>query len=145
MHRLTDVLRRAKDSKLEALRRVPLFAGFSKRSLVAVGRITDELDFAPGKTLIREGEPGRQFFIVLDGDLVVRRKGRKVNQLGSGDFFGEISLLSESAATATVETVADCRILVVTRASFKRLLRESSAIQMSVITALVARLPLPEY
>jgi CRP/FNR family transcriptional regulator, cyclic AMP receptor protein len=134
-------MRRGADSKLEALKQVPLFAGFGKRDLAAVGRITDELDVPAGKVLIREGELGRQFFILLDGDADVRRRGRRVNTLTRGDFFGEISLLYDQKTTATVTTTTDARVAVITRPSFKRLLRESSTVKMSVIAALVQRVP----
>ena len=92
------------DKKLQALKNVPLFGGMSKRDLTEVARIADELDFSAGKELIRENEPGRQFFVLLEGEAVVRRRGRKVNTLGPGDFFGEIALLSERPTTATVVT-----------------------------------------
>jgi CRP-like cAMP-binding protein len=129
------------DSKLEALRGVPLFAGLSKRDLASVGRITDELDFPAGKELISEGEPGRQFFILLEGEAVVRRRGRKVNSLSPGDFFGEIALLSDRPTTASVVTSTQARIAVVTRPSFSRLLRESPQLQLRILKTVAERLP----
>jgi CRP/FNR family transcriptional regulator, cyclic AMP receptor protein len=134
-------MRRRTDSKLDALKQVPLFAGFGKRDLAAVGRIADELDVPAGKVLIREGELGRQFFILLEGEAEVRRRGRRINTLKRGDFFGEISLLSDKKTTATVTTTSDARVALITRPSFKRLLRESSTVKMSVIAALVQRVP----
>jgi CRP/FNR family transcriptional regulator, cyclic AMP receptor protein len=131
----------AQDSKLLALRNVPLFAGLSKRDLSAVGRIAEELDFSADKELIREGESGRQFFILFDGEAVVRRRGRKVNTLGPGDFFGEIALLSSRPTTASVTTSAPSRLAVITRASFNRLLRDSPQFQLRVLSALAERLP----
>jgi CRP-like cAMP-binding protein len=129
------------DSKLDGLRGVPLFADLSKRDLAAVGRITDELDFPAGKELIHEGEPGRQFFILLEGEAVVRKRGRKVNSLGAGDFFGEIALLSDRPTTASVTTSTPARLAIVTRASFSRLLRESPPLQLKILKAVAERLP----
>ncbi len=129
------------DSKLEALRGVPLFAGLSKRDLAAVARITDELDFPSGKELITEGEPGRQFFILLEGEAVVRRRGRKVNSLSAGDFFGEIALLSDRPTTASVTTSAPVLVAIVTRPSFSRLLRESPQLQQRILKTVAERLP----
>jgi CRP/FNR family transcriptional regulator, cyclic AMP receptor protein len=137
----TRAMRRRVDPKLVALSRVPLFAGFGKRDLAAVGRIADELDVPAGKVLIREGELGRQFFILLEGDADVRRRGRRINTLKRGDFFGEISLLSDQKTTATVTATTDARVALITRPSFKRLLRDSSTVKMSVIAALVKRVP----
>lgn len=133
--------RTSKDQKLQALRKVPLFAGLSKRDLAAVGRIADELDLPAGKELIRESEPGRQFFILLAGEAVVRRRGRKVNTLLPGDFFGEIALLSKRPTTASVATTAPSQIAVISRGNFTRLLRESPQVQLRVLNALAERFP----
>ncbi len=113
----------------------------SKRDLTEVARIADELDFSAGKELIRENEPGRQFFILLEGEAVVRRRGRKVNTLGPGDFFGEIALLSERPTTATVVTTEPALVLIITRASFDRLIRTSPQVQLKVLKALAERVP----
>ena len=132
------------DSKLATLKAVPLFEGMSKRELRALGQIADELDLPAGKELIREGSLGSQFFVLLDGEAVVRRRGRKVNTLHAGDFFGEIALLTHREATATVTTASEARVLVVTRANFGRLLRDTPKIQWAVIQALVRRVPADE-
>ena len=129
------------DKKLQALKNVPLFGGMSKRDLTEVARIADELDFSAGKELIRENEPGRQFFVLLEGEAVVRRRGRKVNTLGPGDFFGEIALLSERPTTATVVTTEPVLVLIITRASFARLIRTSPQVQLKVLKALAERVP----
>ena len=129
------------DNKLQALKNVPLFGGLSKRDLSAVARIADELDFPAGKELIRENESGRQFFILLEGEAVVRRRGRKVNMLGPGDFFGEIALLSERPTTATVVTTEPALVAIITRASFDRLMRTSPQVQLKVLKALAERVP----
>ena len=129
------------DPKLTALKAVPLFTGLSRSELAAVGRIADELDLPAGKVLIREGTYGRQFFVLLDGEAEVRRRGRKLATLGGGDFFGEIALLSRRATTATVTTTAPSRVVVITRAGFGRLLRGSPQVQWAVIQALVRRVP----
>ena len=132
---------RRQDPKLLALRTVPLFEGLTKKELAAVARVADELELRAGRELIREGRFGRQFFILLDGEAVVRRRGRKVNTLRKGDFFGEISLLSDRVATATVTATTPVRTLVVTRASFKKLVRDDPRVQWRVMTALVKRIP----
>jgi protein phosphatase len=104
--------RRKAPEKTELLKRVPLFGGLSKRALTEVAKIADEIDLADGKVLIREDDPGRQFFVLLDGKAEVRRKGRKVNTLEAGDFFGEISLVTERPTTATVTLTAGTTYLV---------------------------------
>jgi CRP-like cAMP-binding protein len=132
------------DPKLTALKSVPLFRGLPKPELAAIARIADELDLPAGKVLIREGTYGRQFFVLLDGEAVVRRRGRKVATLGAGDFFGEIALLARRATTATVTATAPSRVLVITRAGFRQLLRTSPEVQWAVIQALARRVPADE-
>ncbi len=65
-----------RNAKIDLLRRVTLFSGCSKRELAEIARITDEIDFPAGKVLIRQGDPGRQLFIVVDGSVVVTRDGK---------------------------------------------------------------------
>jgi len=133
--------RRKPKSKTDLLAGVPLFAGCSKSDLGRIARIADEIDLPEGKKLIGEGDTARQFFILLDGWAEVRRKGRKVNVMGPGDFFGEIGLVTDRLATATVTTTSPARALVITRASFKGMLRDSPGVQLKVLQALAQRIP----
>jgi CRP-like cAMP-binding protein len=133
------MLRHRTSSKIEVLKRVPLFAGCSKRSLNEIAKIADEIDLAAGKELIREGDPGRQFFVLLDGAADVRRKGRKVNTLGPGDFFGEISLVTERPTTAAVTLTEPSSALVISRPAFRRMLLEQPAVQLQVLETLADR------
>ena len=127
-------------SKADVLKRVPLFEECSKADLAKIARIADEIDLKEGKELIREGELARQFFILTDGRADVRRNGRKVNTLGPGDFFGEIGLVTDRVTSASVTTTTPARALVITRASYKTLLRESPGIQLKVLQALAQRI-----
>lgn len=102
-----------KNAKLDLLRRVPLFSECSKSQLAEIATIADEIDVASGKTLIGEGERGRQFFVVIDGSVKVTKKGRNVPIRGGGEFFGEIALLSDARTNATVTATSPVRALVV--------------------------------
>jgi CRP-like cAMP-binding protein len=126
-------------SKTDTLKQVPLFEQCSKSDLAKLARIADQIDVPEGKELIREGELARQFFILTDGSAEVRRGGRKVNTLGPGDFFGEIGLITDRLTSASVKTTTPARALVITRASFKSLLRDSPNIQLKVLQALAQR------
>ena len=129
-----------RNAKVDLIRRVPLFAHCTRAEVAEVAHIADELDVPEGKELTREGDAGREFFVLLDGSAVVRRGGRKVNTLGPGDFFGEIALVSRSPRTATVTTTAPSRVLVITGGSFRALLDHSPRIQLRVLEALADRL-----
>jgi CRP-like cAMP-binding protein len=126
-------------TKTDVLKNVPLFEECSKSDLAKIGKIADEIDLKEGKELIREGELARQFFILTGGQADVRRNGRKVNTLGPGDFFGEIGLVTDRLTSASVTTTEPSTALVITRASFKSLLRDAPAIQLKVLSALAQR------
>ena len=127
--------------KVDVLKRVPLFASCSKHDLEEIGRITDELDLVEGRELIAQGERGQQFFVLLDGSADVHRNGEKINELHEGDFFGELSLISDRATTATVTATSPVRVLVITPQNFRRLMRESESVQVQILSALAQRLP----
>ena len=128
------------NAKVDLIKGVPLFSQLSRRELGEVAQLADEIDFKPGKELTREGAPGREFFVLLEGSAEVRQGKRKVATLRDGDFFGEIALLTKAPRTATVTTASPVRALVVTERSFKRLLERSPQIQLKVLQALAERL-----
>jgi CRP/FNR family cyclic AMP-dependent transcriptional regulator len=129
-----------KNAKIEHIRAVPLFSRCSKKELAEVAKLADEIDFRPGKELTREGRTGREFFVLLDGEAEVRRKGRKLRTLGPGDFFGEIALIAHTPRTATVTTTTDVELLVITAQSFRTLLDHQPPIAAKVLAALAERL-----
>jgi CRP-like cAMP-binding protein len=132
-------MRLRKDAKVDLLRGIPLFANCSKRDLNSVSGIADEIDLREGKELTRQGKPGREFFVLVDGTADVLKNNRKVAKLKAGDFFGEIALVSDAPRNATVRASSPVRALVVTERNFKRLLDEQPEIQRKVLTALAER------
>lgn len=128
-----------KNAKIELIKRVPLFAQCSKRDLEAVASVADELDLREGKELTVQGRPGREFFVLVDGEAEVEKNGRRIGTLKGGDFFGEIALVSNRPRTATVVAKTPVRVLVVTDRSFRRLMESSPGIQAKVLQALAER------
>jgi CRP-like cAMP-binding protein len=128
------------NSKVDLIKRVPLFAKLSRAKLNAIASIADEIDLPKGKDLTREGERGREFFVLLEGEAEVRKGGRRVNTLGPGDFLGEISLITKVPRTATVTTNEPTRALVITDRAFAQLLRDSPEISQGVLEAVGERL-----
>jgi CRP-like cAMP-binding protein len=128
-----------KNAKVELIKRVPLFSHCSKKELGLVAQIADEIDLPEGKTLMREGDRGREFFVLVEGSADVRKGNRKVNTMGRGDFFGEIALVSQRPRTATVTTASPVRVLVVTEQSFRSLLDRAPDVQRKVLQALADR------
>jgi CRP/FNR family transcriptional regulator, cyclic AMP receptor protein len=130
-----------RDSKVELLKRVPLFAGCSKKELARLATLADEIDFRPGKTLIREGALGREFFILVDGTAQISRKGRNIDNAGPGDFFGEMALLADQPRNATVTTTSDVDALVITARSFRDMIGDNPLIALKLMRAVAERLP----
>ena len=130
-----------KNAKVELLKRVPLFAGCSKRELDEIAAIADEFSLGADRQLTKEGTTGQEFLVIVEGAADVVRKGRKVATLRSGDFLGEIALITGAPRTATVTTRKPARMLVITARDFKSLLRRVPSIQFKVLEALASRLP----
>jgi CRP/FNR family transcriptional regulator, cyclic AMP receptor protein len=130
-----------KDAKIELLKRVPLFERCSKRELAQIAALADELDLPAARSLTSEGTDGFEFIVLVQGEADVVRKGRRVNELGPGDFVGEIALVSGKPRTATVKTRGPSRILVITASGFRALMHDVPAIQDKVLAAITARLP----
>ncbi|HET7513343.1 MAG TPA: cyclic nucleotide-binding domain-containing protein [Gaiella sp.] len=133
-------MRLRKNAKVELLQGVPLFASCSKAELERIASLADELDLAEGATLIREGERGREFLVVVDGTVRVTKRGKTVRELGSGDFIGEIALISDVPRTATVTATSPVRLLVVTDRAFRGLIEEMPSIATKVLQSLGERL-----
>jgi CRP-like cAMP-binding protein len=133
-------MRLHKNAKADLIKSVPLFAHCSRAQLTALAAEADELDVPAGKELTREGERGREFMVIVEGSARVSRKGRKVAELASGDFLGEIALISGAARTATVTTTSPARVLVLTDRAFRRVTREIPDINASLVKALSERL-----
>src|SRR5690242_16307430 len=97
---------------LGTLAEVPLFDGLSKRQLRRIAKLARTRRFAPGSTMVRAGDPGRSFYVVLDGKAKVNRAGGRSRRLGAGDYFGEMALLDDAPRSADV--VAEGEVLALT-------------------------------
>jgi len=128
------------NQKIDLIRKVPLFARCSRAELKEIALLADEIDLHEGKEMTREGTPGREFFVLLDGTADVKKNRRRVNTLGPGDFFGEIALVSREPRTATVIATSPVRALVITDRSFRRLLDDAPRVQTKVMEAMAERL-----
>ena len=124
-----------RDVKIGLIKRVPLFEHCTKRELALIARVADELDLPAGKKLTREGEPGREFLVLLAGTADVHKRGGKVAALGPGDFIGEIALLIDVPRTATVTTTTPARVLVVTAPRSRQVLARSPETRVKLVEA----------
>jgi CRP-like cAMP-binding protein len=133
-------VRLGKDRKLDLIKRVPLFSRLSKGSLEDVAQIADELDLPAGKVMATEGDRGREFFVLLEGEAEVTKGDRSINTMHEGDFFGEIALVTKMPRTASVTATTPVRVLVINERDFGALLKRSPEVGRGVAEALAERI-----
>jgi len=129
-----------RDSYLEHLASVPLFAACSQKDLQRIARASDEVQIPEGRTLMKQGDVGRECFVLVDGKVKVERNKRKVAMLGPGAYFGELSLLDKGPRTATVTAETDCTVLVLGPREFSGVLDEVPQLAHKLLAALAARI-----
>jgi CRP/FNR family cyclic AMP-dependent transcriptional regulator len=129
-----------RDAKVELLKKVPLFADCSKTELRALAKTADEIDLREGTVMTREGRPGREFFVLVEGSARVTKKGKKVADLSGGDWFGEIALLTDTPRTATVTAMSSVDVLVITDRRFRNVVETMPSIALKVLSSVSDRL-----
>jgi CRP-like cAMP-binding protein len=125
---------------LRHLRHLPLFASCSRKDLERIARAGDETMLASGTTMIRQGDVGREAFIILSGKAVVRRGGKRVATVGAGSVVGELSLFDHGPRTATVVCDTDCHVLVLSQRHFLGLLDRVPALSHKLFASLATRI-----
>ena len=121
------------------LQEVPIFEGCSQQQLESVARIARVFEAPAGTVLTRAGDPGDEFFLILDGTVSVGVSGGEPVPLRPGEFFGEMSLLDGDPRSATVVTDTAVRLLVVNRGDFSLLRREVPELTQILLVTLSRR------
>jgi CRP/FNR family transcriptional regulator, cyclic AMP receptor protein len=129
-----------KKHRREVLGKVWLFELCSRRELDSLESAATEMQFPIGKELTTQGELGRHFMVIVEGEAEVTRDGTRIAALGPGSFFGEMSLLDGQPRTATVTTLAPTRVLMLTTATFNGVLATMPSVNSKMLTVLAARL-----
>ena len=133
----------AKESEralLEKLRPVPLFSGLKEKQLKSVLASGKQQSYPEGHVIVGEGDVGVGFYLILDGGVEVKRKGRTMAKLGSGDFFGEMSLLDSNPRSSDVVAASPTTCLVLSTWDFRGLVESHNEIAMNLLRTLVHRL-----
>ncbi|HVP23054.1 MAG TPA: cyclic nucleotide-binding domain-containing protein [Conexivisphaerales archaeon] len=123
----------------EVLATVPLFAGLKKKQLDVVARLGHDLSFDAGQTIVKEGELGIGFYVVLEGKAEVRRGAKVISQIGPGGFFGEMAVLDNQPRSADVVAVAPTRCAAFTAWSFEALVKVRPEIPATIMAELAKR------
>jgi CRP-like cAMP-binding protein len=127
------------DDRAERLERVPLFKTCSRRQIRAIARICETFDVPARTPLTRVGEPGEEFFLIVEGAVRVDVSAHRQLHLGAGEYFGEMSLLDGEPRSATVVAEAPVRLLVIRRRHFQKLLEDNPAIAQALLVTLCRR------
>jgi CRP-like cAMP-binding protein len=128
------------DAEVDALRRVPLFSGLGDEDLERIADAASEVEFPAGQVLVQPGAAGSGMFFIAEGTAVVETKRDHV-ELGPGQFFGELALISEDAKrTARVRAKTPIRCLALDRASFRRLVADHPEVAASLLEVALGRL-----
>lgn len=127
------------------LQELPLFAEVSKRHVRKIANLAKEARFSPGSRIVRRGEPGNAFFVILDGEAsVVRVAGLPAIPLSVGDSFGEMALLDGGTRSATVVASTNVLCLRLSRAPFTKMLKDEPDIALAMLRELTRRLRVAE-
>lgn len=117
-----------------------MFSGLNKKDLERIANAGREVTFEAGKTILKQGEPGVGFFLILEGKVEVRKKGKTVMTAETGAFFGEMTIIDDKPRTADVVAVEPTRCFGMTAWSFDPFLRSYPSIAVKIIRELVRRL-----
>jgi putative iron-dependent peroxidase len=128
------------DEKLAALRDVPLFHSLDPSQLERLAELATDVHASDGDVLMRQGESGDEFFVVISGNVIVEREDQRLARLGPGDFLGEISLIDGRPRTATATADGDVQLIVLDHGHFEALLDEFPRIGREVARTLVDRI-----
>jgi len=123
---------------------IAIFSELSRRELKSVDRLMTQIDVDEGAVLTRQGEPGREFMIVVNGTARVDIDDETVAHLGPGDFLGELAVISGTPRTATVVATSPMVLEVLNRREFMALLDESTTLSRKILVGAVKRLQMNE-
>jgi CRP/FNR family transcriptional regulator, cyclic AMP receptor protein len=124
----------------ESLSQVPIFSQLGPKELENVRNLFTGVSLEAGFVLARQGDRGREFFVVETGTAKVERDGQVIAEVGPGDFQGEFSLLDGGPRSATVTATSPMTVLVCNHGEFMTLLEEFPSIAQQMLPVIVGRL-----
>lgn len=126
--------------QMDLLSGLALFADLGRPKLEAIVHIFDEVAFAPGDRILRQGFTGSGFYIILEGEAVFSADGQEGGKLGKGDFFGEVSALLDEAPISDVVAASDLRCLVLGGPQLKDFLESHPKVMFRMLQVEAGRL-----
>jgi len=125
---------------VEMLGDVPLFAGLSRRHLRRLAEHADVTSFREGEFMVREGQQGGTFYVILAGEAKVVRSDRTIATLSPSDFFGEISLLDGGPRSADVIAASPVKAIRIFKKAFDRVVAEEPGVAAKILEVVALRL-----
>lgn len=123
----------------EVLRSVPLFAGLTDSAINAIADMAHETTYDGDAVLVREGDEGDRFIVLVEGSAAVDQGGSQVATLRAGDFLGEIALVDGKPRNATVTAIEPIRAFEIRRDDFSALMDRSPSVRLGILMALTDR------
>jgi CRP-like cAMP-binding protein len=120
------------------LKELPLFEGMSSRHLRRIPARAKR--YGPGESIVREGDPGNAFYVVLDGKVRVDPPKGSSATLKAGDSFGEMALLDGAPRSADITAEGEVTVMVIGRSAFQKLVRSEPQIAATLLRTLAGRL-----
>jgi len=117
-----------------------MFAGCSDAELAEIDRLADEVQVGSGRMIMRQGDLGQEFAVIISGTVDVVRDEVTVATLGPGDYFGELALLEAIPRTASVVAATDVVLEVIDRRGFNTLLDDLPSLSRSMLKGMAHRL-----
>jgi small-conductance mechanosensitive channel len=133
--------------RLDALSKVDVFRALDAEKIDRLARRLRLVMFGPGEVILRQGDPGDSLYVVRSGRVLVRvgasdaggGKQREITMLGAGQFFGEMSLMTGEARTATIVAQGDVECYVLAKDALQELLRDHPELAASISEILARR------
>lgn len=130
-------------NRVESLRELDLFAGCSRKELQNIARSAETVNFAAGASIVDQGSSGGKAdaaYVIVSGDAVVRRNGRKIAELGAGETIGEMALFDDGPRTASVVADTDIEAIVLSRRALKGIIDSTPSVAHKLLGELAGRL-----
>jgi CRP-like cAMP-binding protein len=124
----------------DVLAEIPLFAGLSKRQLRKIAALAKTRRYARFTPIVRAGDAGDSFYVILDGEALVKPPGKRGVRLKAGDSFGEMALLDGAPRAATVEAQTEVFAMLLGRKAFGKMIEAEPKIAVALLRTLAERL-----
>jgi CRP-like cAMP-binding protein len=125
---------------VEKLREIPLFADLHEHTLKRIAELSTEFEEPAGWILVEVGQPGSGMFVLEEGTVEVRTPDGRAWELGPGEFFGELALLTDQPRNARIQAKTTVRCLAISRRDFSKLLSEEPEIAVAMLPRLAQRI-----